>query len=292
MLKAVAIHSQFTSNEGFVPILNELLLVLKEQNVRVYLNDSVKGFVGDEFKDISYYENDGTCIVDIDFIISLGGDGTFLKTVACFTKCQTPIVGVNAGRLGFLADVTADEIREMVAALKNGEFEIENRSLLELKNSVPSVDDNLVALNEITVQKSHSSHFLKIHTFIDDVYMTTYWSDGLVLATPTGSTAYSLSLGGPIISPQAKSIVLTPIAPHTLTARPLVLHDDAEVAIVVEGRNNEFLVSLDSNSYICNVGQKLVVHKSKHSVPVVKLLSKVFYETLRSKLMWGADLRT
>lgn len=291
-MEAIAIFCTGTSNTGFVSTLTRLINSFSERGVKIYLNVEAKGFLELWMQErLAYYDNSQTCSSDIDFVISLGGDGTFLKTVECFSQCEVPIVGVNAGRLGFLADIPEAEIEKMVRCLQLNEFEIEKRVLLEIETEDKVGIDKKVALNEVTVQKTHSSHFLNIHTYINGEYLTTYWSDGLIIATPTGSTAYSLSLGGPILNPKTKALVVNPIAPHTLTARPIVVPDDSIVCVLVEGRQDEFLVSLDSQSYILKVGGRIIIRKSSNTVPVVKLNDKKFYDTLRNKLMWGADSR-
>jgi len=292
MIKAVAIYCTGTSNQSFSTILTRLINAFERVEAKVYLNSEGEPFLEPCMqKKVEFFYDTRSCISDIDFIISLGGDGTFLKAADSFAKCKTPIVGINAGRLGFLADIKESEIEKMVKALDDGDYDVEERMLLELHSENGSEVNQKVALNEITVQKTHSSHFLNIHTYIDGEYLTTYWSDGLVVATPTGSTAYSLSLGGPVLNPRTKALVLNPMAPHSLTARPMVVPDDSQICVLVEGRQDEFLVSMDSHSYIFKVGERLIIKKSEYTIPIVKLPDKHFYDVLRKKMMWGADSR-
>jgi NAD+ kinase len=199
---------------------------------------------------------------------------------------DVPVLGINTGRLGFLADVNFSDLKETLHEIFAGEYEIEERSLLEI-----AVDEPNRALNEVAILKQDTASMLTIHTYINDDFLTSYQADGLVVATPTGSTAYSLSVGGPILVPSSPSFVLSPIAPHNLTSRPLIVQDDARIKLRIESRSNSFLVSLDGQSQVCHVRTEIEVQKADYMLKVVKRKGHTFYETLRDKLMWGVDVR-
>ncbi|MDR2968045.1 MAG: NAD kinase [Tannerellaceae bacterium] len=225
--------------------------------------------------------------LELDLALSVGGDGTFLRTAARINKQHIPILGINTGRLGFLADISSSEIEGTLEEISKNYFRIEERSLLHLRMG----NDDHYALNEIAIMKRDTSSMITIHTRLDGEYLTSYQADGLVVATPTGSTAYSLSVNGPIIAPQSHSFVLSPIAPHSLNVRPLVIPDTIEIRLQVESRNDTYLIALDGRSSVCSVGEEITVGKAQHTVKVVKRHNHTFYETLREKLMWGADVR-
>ncbi|MDO5665631.1 MAG: NAD kinase [Bacteroidia bacterium] len=229
----------------------------------------------------------------VNLALSVGGDGTFLRTAAAVGNSGIPVLGINTGRLGFLADVNFNDLKEMLREIFSEEYLIEERSLLEL-----IVDDEALpfsqynrALNEVAILKQDTASMLTIHTYINNDFLTSYQADGLVVATPTGSTAYSLSVGGPILVPSSPSIVLSPIAPHNLTSRPLIVQDDVRIRLKVESRSNSFLVSLDGQSQVCHARTEIEVQKADYTLKVVKRKGHTFYETLRDKLMWGVDVR-
>ena len=228
---------------------------------------------------------------DADMAISMGGDGTFLKTAERIGRKGIPILGINTGRLGFLADVAPCEIERTIAEIMNGEYRVEERSLLELQTEGLSESFYPFALNEFGISKRDSSSMLTIHTYLDDNYLNAYQADGLIIATPTGSTAYSLSVGGPIIVPQARNFVITAVAPHSLNVRPLVINDDSVIRLQVESRNTNFLIGVDGRSAVMNIHYELNIGKANYTTKVVKRLNHLFHNTLRNKLMWGADKR-
>ncbi|MDR0977012.1 MAG: NAD kinase [Prevotellaceae bacterium] len=228
---------------------------------------------------------------DADMVISLGGDGTFLKSAARVGRKNIPILGLNIGRLGFLADISPDEIEETIDEIYNNHYTIEERSVLQVQCDDPEVMRSPYALNEIAVLKHDISSMISVHASINGAYLTTYQADGLVVATPTGSTAYSLSVGGPIIVPQSKTICLTPVAPHSLNVRPMVLCDDWNITLDVESRSHNFLVAMDGGSVSCNEGVRLHISRADYTIKVVKRFNHVFFDSLRGKLMWGADIR-
>ncbi len=228
--------------------------------------------------------------LNIDMAISLGGDGTFLKAARCVGATGIPIVGINTGRLGFLADISANEMEEFFAQLHEGHYTVRERSLLELIIG-DDTEHPSYALNEITVSKHDSSSMIAVHTTVGDEHLATYMGDGLIIATPTGSTAYSLSAGGPIIYPQADVFVLTAVAPHSLGVRPIIIADDKTIDLSMESRNGSFLVAVDGISQSYPEHTTLTLRKAKHTIRVVKKEGNTFFHTLHEKMMWGADPR-
>ncbi len=227
---------------------------------------------------------------ELEVALSIGGDGTFLKTAAFIGKKGIPIMGINTGRLGFLADVGTSEIEDALDEVFKNYYRVEERGLLRLEID-EKTDESFFALNEIVVQKRDTASMITIETYINDDYLTTYSADGLIIATPTGSTAYSMSVDGPIIIPQAKNIVLSPIAPHSLSVRPLVIPDDYKLSLTVKTRSRNFLVALDGRSQTFSSGTVFQIRKADFTIKVIKRYNHTFYKTLRDKLMWGADAR-
>ena len=228
--------------------------------------------------------------LDIDMAISLGGDGTFLKAARYVGATGIPIVGINIGRLGFLADVSANEMELFFAQLHEGHYTVRERSLIELIIG-DDAEHPSYALNEITVSKHDSSSMIAVHTTVGDEHLATYMGDGLIIATPTGSTAYSLSAGGPIIYPQADVFVLTAVAPHSLGVRPIIIPDDKTISLSMESRSGSFLVAVDGISQSYPEHTTLTLRKAKHTIRVVKKEGNTFFHTLHEKMMWGADPR-
>ena len=226
----------------------------------------------------------------IDMAISLGGDGTFLKAARYVGATGIPIVGINTGRLGFLADVSANEMELFFAQLHEGHYTVRERSLIELIIG-DDAEHPSYALNEITVSKHDSSSMIAVHTTVGDEHLATYMGDGLIIATPTGSTAYSLSAGGPIIYPQADVFVLTAVAPHSLGVRPIIIPDDKTISLSMESRSGSFLVAVDGISQSYPEHTTLTLRKAKHTIRVVKKEGNTFFHTLHEKMMWGADPR-
>jgi NAD+ kinase len=227
----------------------------------------------------------------LDLVISLGGDGTFLRTAAWVGRQNIPIFGINTGRLGFLADINTDNIESTLDEIFRGEYTVEERSVLEVESHPPFPGIYNYALNEIAILKRDTSSMITVHTSLNDEFLTNYLGDGLLIATPTGSTAYSMSVNGPIIVPQANNFVLSPVAPHSLTVRPLVIPEDYCIRLKVETRNNNFLIALDGRSEIYPSGSEFFIRKAGFTIKLVKRYPQSFYDTLRKKLLWGADLR-
>jgi NAD+ kinase len=226
-----------------------------------------------------------------DMVLSVGGDGTFLETVLKVKDLGIPIAGVNTGRMGFLANISDEEIGHSIDMLCNGEYEIIERSLLEISQPSRLFSGNSSsALNEIAVQKADSS-MLTIIVYVNDIYLNTYWSDGLIVSTATGSTAYNLSVGGPILLPDDDSIIVSPISPHNLTNRPIILSGESRLKMIIEGRSNGYLVTCDFRSKRLPFSEEIHIVKDPIKLKTVMLMGRDFYSTLRNKLMWGADRR-
>lgn len=227
----------------------------------------------------------------IDYMLSLGGDGTFLETITYVRDSGIPILGINTGRLGFLANVAKTEIHAAIDALAEKKFSIDTRALLSVHTSTGLFGELNYGLNELTMLKKDSSAMITIHAYINGDYLNSYFADGLIISTPTGSTAYSLSCGGPLVMPGSQNFVITPIAPHNLNVRPLVISDNNTITLKVEGRSSHYLVSLDSRSEVINASIELTLKKANFCVNLIKLENQSFFNTIRNKLLWGLDKR-
>jgi len=224
-------------------------------------------------------------------IMSLGGDGTLLDTVTLVRDRGTPVVGINYGRLGFLANIGKEDLHAAVTALVNHTFVLDERTLIHLDADIPLFGKDPYALNEFSLHKKDSSPMIKIHTYLNGEFLNTYWADGLIVATPTGSTGYSLSCNGPVVFPESGSFVITPVSPHNLNIRPIVVPDDNIISFEVEGRTDGFLVTLDSRREIVTKEVQLAVRKEKFGINLIRLNENNFLQTLRNKLSWGLDKR-
>ena len=291
MLQRVAIFSQksgYKTRKGISRLIDEFCA----RGVRIQVYDSAAqenlSPCGTQIERFSSL-NDLSGLPDL--VLSVGGDGTFLETMLKVKDLGIPIAGVNTGRLGFLANISEEEITQSIDLLFNGNYRLLERSLLEM--DVPANIFNgeaSVALNEITIQKSNLS-MITTHVYVDDLYLNTYWSDGLIVSTATGSTAYNLSVGGPILSPEDDSIIISPISPHNLTIRPIILSGKSRLRIMVEGRNNDYLATCDFRSVKLPFEQEIQITQSSKRLKTVMLEGLDFFSTLRNKLMWGADKR-
>lgn len=262
----------------FKPFYNQLLQEIPESQLPT--SNSIKTF--DSAADI----ND-----QFDFMFSLGGDGTLLDTVTLVGNQNIPIVGINIGRLGFLANIGKEDLDDCVEALSTGSYISDKRSLIELQSNEPIFGNTPFALNDFTIHKRDSSPMIVIHTFINGELLNSYWADGLIVSTPTGSTGYNLSCGGPVVLPQSNNLVITPIAPHHLNVRSIVVSDESVISFEVEGRGNEFICTLDARSQVLKMGTQLAVKRANHSISLVRLSDNNFLNTLTQKLNWGKDAR-
>ena len=227
----------------------------------------------------------------VDFLCTIGGDGTILDAVALTGNSGIPIIGINMGKLGFLSSISKDEILPALEEIQNHKYTLENRALLQLHEPQDLFGNFPYALNDLTIYRSDLMTMLTIRTYINDEFLNSYWADGLIVSTPTGSTAYSLSCTGPIVTPGSENFVITPIASHNLTVRPIVIRDDTRIRIVVEGNGEEFFVSMDSRKEKVKTGRELIVTKAGFQVRLLRLPGRHFFKTIREKLNWGLDAR-
>ncbi len=227
----------------------------------------------------------------IDLAFSIGGDGTFIKTVSYIRDSQVPILGINTGRLGFLANISTDNLEETMELVKNKDYVYQKRSLLKIETESDIFGEENIALNEVTLHKKDTASMITVHASLDGNYLNSYWADGLIVGTPTGSTAYNLSCGGPIVTPGCQIHLLTPIAPHNLNVRPMVVPDHMPITLSVEGRERTYLISLDGESKSIPQGEVVTVKKADFMINVIKFQDNNFLDTIRNKMLWGLDKR-
>ena len=286
----VAIYS-INNDLKSIKIIDRLINFFKSKNITVLLEEKLSDFVSSQNKSTfnSYKQLDK----DTDIFIALGGDGTVLRSLNYVRQNGIPILGVNTGRLGFLASIAENDIHDALNDIVQKKYSIETRQLIEVKleQCNQSLNNFALALNEVSISRENTTSMITIHTKINDDYLNVFWADGLVIATPTGSTGYSMSSGGPIISPSSKSFVITPIAPHNLNARPLVLDDNDVITIHVEGRAKSHNLSLDTRIYSLPMNTSITIKKAEKPVFFVRPNNYNFFETLRNKLFWGFDNR-
>ena len=282
-------------NKDFFETIKSFFKYLEKNKVEICIYEPFYKFIltNAQYKPTvsSFFNEPKDLSSSTNFMFSIGGDGTFLETIYFIRDTGIPIVGINSGRLGFLADISQENVNSALQKLFDGKFSITERTLLQLQTSNNLFGDFNYALNEVTILKKDSSSMINIHTYLNNEFLNSYWVDGIIIATPTGSTAYSLSVGGPIVTPDSKNFIITPIAPHTLTVRPLIVPDNSELTFVVKGRSDNFLATLDYRSAFFDSSVELKVKKANFSIKTIKLEDHSFFTTLREKLMWGADLR-
>lgn len=290
-IKSVAVYGSIMKR-GFANAADELFQTLRRHSITIYLAPKVSAFLTSQDSKIIegckiLTDKD---LLNVDLVLSLGGDGTFLKTAQAVGAIELPILGINLGNLGFLVDISGSEITAGIEeVLKNG-YCTECRSQLMIQPIGQITDPGqCVALNELAVLKSETSSMIKVSAYVNGEFLCTYKSDGLVISTPTGSTAYAMSVGASILDPESHDILLAPVAPHSLNQRPIVLPDDRQIELEIEGRNETFLVSLDGRSYHCKTGSKIKVSKAPYSVYVAKRKGHTYFQTLREKLNWGLN---
>ncbi|MBP6430565.1 MAG: NAD kinase [Ferruginibacter sp.] len=288
----IAIYSRGIENsqhQDFNLLLNELEKYGVEP---VFYQDFFNQFYSSlQIKKYSTFNSSTDLNKSISCMISLGGDGTLLDTVTLVKDTGTPVVGINYGRLGFLANIGKDEMQQAVKALVNQTYVIDNRTLLHLDSNIPLFDDVPYALNEFSIHKRETSPMIKIHTYLNGEFLNTFWADGLIVATPTGSTGYSLSCNGPVVFPDSASFVITPVSPHNLNIRPVIVPDNTIVSFEVEGRTDGFICTLDSRREMVAKEIQLAVKKENFGINLIRLNENNFLQTLRNKLSWGLDIR-
>jgi len=284
-----------TVSDDFVPVLQEFFQFLKENKIQVQLYKPFYDHLVNELNTVPFYHSFFYSHTDFnknnEFIFSVGGDGTFLHSVVNIRNFNVPVVGVNSGRLGFLADISEDQVNVALENIFNHQYEVIERSLLQVEFSNRENLDFNYALNEMTVLKTDNSSMINITAYVGNEFLNHYWADGLIISTPTGSTAYSLSVGGPILTPDSENFIITPLAPHNLTIRPMVVPDNSEIKLKVEGRGAHYLTSLDFRSVAVEFSTVIKIRKAGHKLKTLQLPELTFFNTLRSKLMWGIDRR-
>lgn len=267
---------------------------LKDSGVEVTVYAPLYDFISRDLKlddAIATFMTDTDVKNGVDFMFSLGGDGTFLETLMYVRDSGIPVLGINTGRLGFLANVAKTEIQTAIDSLLQKKYTIDTRALLSLYTTDKLFGDVNYALNELTVMKKDTSAMITVSAYIDGEYLNSYFADGLIIATPTGSTAYSLSCGGPLVMPGSQNFIITPIAPHNLNVRPLIISDNHTITLKITGRSNNYLVSLDSRSEVIDSSVELTLKKADFHINFVKLENQSFFSTIRNKLLWGLDRR-
>ena len=289
----VAIYGR-TVDKEFEKYVKEFLAILSQHNIDFSSEKTFLDFLIHEMtlksNSISTFDSHQDIINNYDLIFSIGGDGTILETVTLVKDANLPIVGINTGKLGFLANIAKDEIETAIHSIIAGKYSIDERTLLKVDSKSGFFSEFPYSLNEVAVQKKDST-MITIHVFINDEFLNTYWADGLIISTPTGSTAYSLSSGGPIILPHSGNFIITPICAHNLTVRPIVIPDTAIIKLKVESRSMNSLISLDHRSVTNNNTNDIIISKADFKIKLLKLNTTDYYSTLRTKLMWGADKR-
>lgn len=288
----IAIHGR-NFNESARPFIENMFGELSRRKVEVQLSKAFRTFLDQNgiahYSELVYDKPED--LFDPRLIVSMGGDGTLLETISHVGKRQTPAIGINVGRLGFLATVPPERISDMIAALENSQFRIDERTLVEVESNIDLFDGLNFGLNDFTITKTDTSSMITVHTYLNDEFLNSYWADGLIVSTPTGSTGYSLSCGGPVLVPHSQNFIVTPISPHNLNVRPLVVEDTAVIRLEVKSRSSNFLVSLDARSRIVDENTQLLVRKAGFIARLIKMKDDSFLNTLRNKLSWGLDMR-
>ncbi|MEO1031952.1 MAG: NAD kinase [Bacteroidota bacterium] len=289
----VAVYGQSYAKESTQNAFEILIKVLLEKDVEIFVETDFLNQQNETSTTNSRIKTFTHLDKSYDLLISIGGDGTILRAITYVRDLGIPIAGINTGRLGFLATIQTDEIEISLSEIFKGDYKVSERSLLSVTTQPTnnSILDTNFALNEIALSRKNTTSMITVKTHLDGEYLTSYWADGLILSTPTGSTGYSLSCGGPVIAPDAKNFALTPIAPHNLSARPLIIPDGTTVTFSVDGREDQFLMSLDSRIVTLPNTTSVTVKKADFVIKMIERLDETFLDTLRKKLLWGEDRR-
>jgi NAD+ kinase len=289
----VAVFSKLLTSGG-IGYVQEIIDLLELNNVHISFYgpfyESIRNVIKTE-KEYSLFNHHSDLGQGTDFLFSIGGDGTLLDTITLVRDSGVPILGINLGRMGFLSSISSDRIARAIGDLVNGAYRLDQRSLLRLNTANNLFGEVNYALNELSVYRKSPQSMLQIEVYVDDAFLNSYWADGLIVSTPTGSTAYSLSNGGPIILPASRDFVITPIATHNLSVRPIVIPDNSKIRIQVVGRIKEFHINLDSRSALADSGLDLIVSREDFMINLVRLENDSYFRTIRDKLMWGRDIR-
>ena len=289
----IAVYGQNYVKDTTQKAVEKLLDFLLKNDANVYLEEDFIKTQNSIIQNNAAVKTFNTLDTNYDLLISVGGDGTILRAITYVRDLGIPIVGINTGRLGFLATIQTDEIETALTEIFKGEYKISERTLLSVSVSPKNqdIEHTNFALNEIAVSRKNTTSMITVETHLNDEFLTSYWADGLILSTPTGSTGYSLSCGGPVITPDANNFALTPIAPHNLSARPLIIPDNTKVTFRVNGREDQFLMSLDSRIATLPNTTTVTIEKANFAIKMVERLDETFLNTLRKKLLWGEDRR-
>lgn len=290
-MKIALFGNEFSPN--YIKYIKHLIQKLENEKIEILIQQQFYDFLQEN---ISFSENiqtfDRISAQDsIDFLFSIGGDGTLLRAVTYVRESNIPILGINTGRLGFISSISTDQIDDAVDHVLNGDYKIRSRTLLEIETENNLFGTTNFALNEVAIVKKDTSSMIRIDAFLDDEFLNSYWADGLLISTPTGSTGYSLSCGGPIILPGTKNIIIAPIAPHNLNVRPIIINEKSKIRLKVEDRDQLALVSLDSRSRAFDSSLELIIKKADFKINLIEPKDNSFITTIRTKLMWGSDKR-
>ena len=289
----IAIYSR-SSNHDHSNYIEDIYRLLKDEGVDLIIFEPYYQFIKKTYQfnlSVETFSNSEELIAKASYVISLGGDGTLLETIDLVKKSGVPLLGVNTGRLGFLASVNTNDLKKSIQLLLKEKFTLDKRELIEISGCNNCFGEVNYALNEFTIHKKDSSAMINIDTYIDGVFLNSYFADGLIVATPTGSTAYSLSCGGPIMIPDSDNFIITPIAPHNLTVRPIVISNNKQISFKVSGRSDNFNISLDSRNAQVPTGSEITIKKADFRLNLIALEGQHFFTTLRNKMMWGIDKR-
>jgi NAD+ kinase len=288
----IAIHGR-DAHQKTTQFIESVIDYLSKQGVEVIVSEKfLQTFRSAQLRKLKIKSfGPGVNLSKISFFLSIGGDGTLLESVTYVGKSGVPVLGINTGRLGFLATVSREGVRSAIDNLLAGNFKTDERTLLHVTSDPKLFEGVPFALNDLTIMKKDSSSMITVHVFVDGELLNSYWADGVIVATPTGSTGYSLSCGGPLIYPHSESLVITPVSPHNLAARPIVISENSEISFQIEGRSKKFLVSLDSRYETVSANVRLTVRKEKFKIKLVLLPGYTYFKTLRQKLNWGLDIR-
>jgi len=288
----IAIFSAFTNSET-INTIKEIITISEKLNHEIIIIESLKKDLESIKHNCKFFKKNEISNFNLDFLFSVGGDGTLLRSITIVKNTEIPILGINTGNLGFLTSLQKESLKNGLKLFFDKKYTLVNRSLLnvETKNKIDSLNEFNYALNEVSINRKDTTSMLSIETSINDRSLTTYWADGLIISTPTGSTGYSLSSGGPILSPNTKTWVLNPIAPHNINVRPLIISDSSNIKISVKGKGENFLLSLDSRIFTLKNGNEIFLKKASFNVKTVELKGDFFFKTLREKLFWGKDQR-
>lgn len=281
-------------NASVLPFVQQVFNALSLYKIDILIYTRFYDFLKEKITlpaNATTFEGHKELLHNADVLLSLGGDGTLLDTLSLVRDSQIPIIGINFGRLGFLASINKNDIDTAISALVNGEYTLDKRGILNLDSKNELFGDENFALNDITIHRRDNSAMMIIHAYMNGEFVNSYWADGLIIATPTGSTAYSLSCGGPIILPNAQNFVITPIAPHNLNVRPIIVPDNVELTFEIEARSTKFLLSCDSRTETVDRSVKITINKAKFGVNLIRLNNESYLTTLRNKLLWGIDTR-